>query len=294
MDRRTAARLAIGAALCTLGLLGPLAACSLVVSTDGLAGGVADGGGSTPDALADGIAPSDAGADVVAPLSASCRALHEAQKDAKTGPYDLAADGGQVLHAYCDMESFDGGWTLVTPAMIVENKGIQDYNTNAKTHVTVQTGTDVHGGAQVSATTTIDNCGQRPPVGPAHYLLVGELDGWTQIMATYTFLSSASCWHVFGDPDGPDVNVMRFTPGVDLIDRQVNMGRDATGAAVPFDGRTYQCNNDATNFWHDAYAMDVKTARVVLRRSLQIRPAGLSIAEDCGLASWIFSDIYVR
>jgi hypothetical protein len=123
---------------------------------------------------------------------------------------------------------------------------------------------------------------------------VRELDGWTQIMATYTFMSSQSCWHLFGDSDGPDVNVMKLDLGVDPIDRQKNMGRDANGAPAPFDGRTYQSNNDATNFWDSPYEVDVKTARVVLRRSVQDRPAGLAVAADCGLGSWIYSDIYVR
>jgi hypothetical protein len=272
--------------------LGAASACSVLVTTSGLSGGAAE----APDA----DAALDAKADVdgaTGPLPSSCRALHATSPDAGSGPYDLAlADGGR-LEGYCDMESFDGGWTLVTPAMIVEDKAVQDYAPASPAKVDVARGSDVHGGVFFDAQVTAVNCANNNLAGPGHYFLVGELDGWTQIMASYTFTASTSCWNIFGDPpqkDPQSTNIHPFDLAVDLIGPQVNMARTMAGAAIPFDGRLQFCDETADNFWSGPYASDPKSARVVLRRFSQARPAGLGIATDCGKPGWNISAIHVR
>ena len=195
------------------------------------------------------------------------------------------------------MESFRGGWTLVTPTMIVEDRVSQDYDPASPGRVGVVRSTDARGGAGYELTVTKGNCGTNNRTSsPGHYLLVGELDGWSQIMATYEFLKSASCWNLFGDPDGRSTNIKPFDPARDLIGPETNMARTAAGDPAPFDGQTTTCTADRTNFWALPYAQQTKRARVALRRNEQGKAAGVSVTADCGEEeiSWRLSDIYVR
>jgi len=90
------------------------------VSTSDLAGGAVPPDGSPPDAIA--------ATDGARGLSvSSCRDLHARLPDAGSGAYELTLADGGTVKADCDMESFDGGWTRVTQAMIVEEKAVQDY-----------------------------------------------------------------------------------------------------------------------------------------------------------------------
>jgi hypothetical protein len=268
---------------------GALCGCSLIVGTSGLSGSATGGGGGDAS-----LETSTAADGAAGPLAASCRALHATSPDAGSGTYQLAGDGGVAVNADCDMTSFGGGWTRVTPAMIVEDKAVQDYAPDSPAHVDVARGTDVQGGVFFAARITVVNCGTaNMKAGPGHYFMVGELDHWTQIMATYAFSDSSSCWNIFGDPKR-DTNVRPFSLAEDLIGPQLNMSRSAAGAAIPYDGRTTACDEDADNFWGSPYESDPKSARVVLRRFSQDKPAGLAVNTDCGLAGWKVSDIHVR
>ncbi len=273
--------------------LGAVCACSVIVGTTGLTGG-ADADAGDASSPRDGATGETGPAG---PLPSSCRALHAKSPDAGSGPYALALADGGTLNAYCDMESFDGGWTLVTPAMILEDKAVQDYSPGAPAAVDVARGTDVHGGVFFNLQVTLVNCGPNELAGPGHYFLVGDFDNWTQIMATYVFTASTSCWNIFGDQNQKkpkNTNVMPFDLSVDLIGPQLNMSRNLSGDVIPFDGRLTRCDEDKDNFWTGAYADAPKSARVVMRRFTQDRPAGLGIATDCGLAGWKISDIHVR
>ena len=271
-----------------------VSACTALVSTVGLSGGAApaDGGGSLLDAGAEASATDAA----VIPTAASCRALHAQSGDAGSGVYTLRAADGGVFSAYCDMETADGGWTLVTPAMIIEDKRVQDVKPGSPATVDVKRGTDVHGGLTVDVATLTDNCGKdQSQPGDYHYFLVGELDGWTQIRATYTFVGGASCWNVYGDPDLPDTNVLVHELGRDLFDLEQSMARAEDGTVLPYSGQTAHCANDHANFWHDNYATSTRTARVALRRASLARPAGLAVVSDCSNDSgWAYRDIFVR
>lgn len=280
-----------------VGLLGALAvaggsACSVLVSTRDLSGGaIADAGASSSP---DGTSSTGAG---TGPLPASCRALHAKSPDAGSGRYDLALADGGTLNASCDMESHGGGWTRVTPAMVVEEKRVQDYEPTSSAKVEVARGTDAEGGIFFDVQVTAGNCGSNSLAGPGHYFLVGELDRWSQIMASYVFTASTSCWNIFGsegqmDPRG--TNVLPFDLSTDLIGPQLNMSRSMTGEAIPFDGRLTFCAETPENFWSDRYASSPKSARVVLRRFSHEKPAGLSIATDCGFAGWNIAAIHVR
>lgn len=271
-----------------------VSACSALVSTAGLSSGAEPSGDAADtgtDATTEGAAP-----DAAAPTAASCRALHAENAGAGSGVYTLRGADGGVFSAYCDMETAGGGWTLVTPAMIVEDKRVQDVRPGSVATVDVKRGTDGHGGLTVDVTTLTENCGadQAQP-GDFHYFLVGELDGWTQIRATYSFFGGAPCWNVFGDPALPDTNVLVHDLSRDLFDLQQNMARTKDGTAVPYSGMTAHCNPDHAQFWDDLYASSTRTARVALRRASMARPAGLAVAADCSSDSaWNYRDIFVR
>jgi hypothetical protein len=198
-----------------------------------------------------------------------------------------------VVERFCDMDSFDGGWTLVTPTMVVEDKAVQDYN-DGGARVNVERATNDHGGVQFSVNVTVENCGMGFSSRPSHYFLVGELDTWRQIMATYTFTQLSDCWYMFGDKTASDTNVFPFDLAADLMDRQMNMARTLAGTSIPFAGLTSQCTETADNFWVTAYVAAPKTARVVMRRFASDRPAGISVMADCGSGAWTLTDIYVR
>ncbi len=266
--------------------LGSLSACSLLL-TDG------DFTGTPLDAAVDGS--NEAGAD--APTNygpqVSCRALHATDPSAKSGAYSVASDGG-LIQTYCDMESFDGGWTLVTKEMVVEDRATQDIQPTGMKNVDVVRGVDENGGIQYQVSVLVSACGNSSIPSPIHYFLVGELDGWTQIMATYAFYKYANCWNIFGDPGVKNTNVRAFDIATDLIDQQSGMARSATGEVIPFGGRTNECNEAKDNFWLDAYGSELKGGRVVLRRFSAGLPAGLAVQADCGSPQWGISKIYVR
>lgn len=276
---------------CALAALLGVSACSVLVGTSGLAGP-----SELPDAASRDAASPDAALDgETAPLGPSCRAIHARFPDAGTGSYTLVGDAGASVNAHCDMDSFDGGWTLVTPAMIVEDAPVQVYAPGGPAHVDVTHGIDDNGGAIFSLKVTASNCGASgTAAAPGHYFIVRELDRWTQIMATYAFGNSTSCWQMFGDKGMRDTNVLPFDLALDRIGPQTNMSRTASRTPIPFDGRTTACTENPDNFWAGIYKNDRKGARVVLRRFRLDAPAGLAVQTDCGNPTWTISDIRVR
>jgi hypothetical protein len=275
-----------------------VSACTALVSTAGLSGGPApsrdggdgDGGGAA-DALLEGAA-----SDAASPTAASCRALHADDVAAPSGVYPLRGSDGGSFTAYCDMDTADGGWTLVTPAMIVEEKRSQDAIAGSVATVDVTHGIDSHGGLTLKVNVLTPNCGANHSQGADfHSFLVGELDAWKEIRATYEFFGGVSCWNIFGDQGLPDTNVFALDLTRDLFDLEQNMARAENGTVLKYSGTTMQCSGARANFWHDDYTSSRRTARVALRRASMAKPAGLSIATDCSSTnSWAYTDIFVR
>ena len=269
-----------------------ISACTALVSTAGLAGGAdapGDAGGSANEAGAGST-------DAATATAASCRALLAQSKDAGSGTHMLRAADGGAFSAYCDMDTADGGWTLVTAAMLVEDRRVQDVIPGAKATVDVTRSTDIHGGLVVDVRVVTPNCGaDHGQPGDFHYFLVGELDGWTEIRATYGFFGGVTCWNVFGDPGLPDTNVHVHELGRDLFDLEQNMARGTNGQVQPYSGLTSHCSMDRANFWHNDFVTATKTARVALRRASAGKPAGLAVASDCSNDNaWQYKDIFVR
>jgi hypothetical protein len=272
-----------------------VSACTALVSTSGLSSG-ADVSGDATDG-ADALVTSDGAAtEAAAPTAPSCRALRAQNAGAGSGTYELRGADGGAFTAYCDMDTADGGWTLVTPAMIVEDKRVQDVTPGSVATVDVKRGTDQRGGLTLQVTVLTQNCGaDHSQPGDFHYFLVGELDGWTQIRATYRFFGGAPCWNLFGDPGLPDTNVFVHDLGRDLFDLEQNMARAADGTALPYSGITARCSADHAQFWDANYQSSMRTARVALRRASMAKPAGLAVLSDCLAGNaWGYKDIFVR
>ncbi len=198
------------------------------------------------------------------------------------------------------MDSFGGGWTLLRPDTIVEEATTVDNQTASATKVAVSRGVDRRGGASWDVVVVASGSCELPDSLPAfHWIKVADLDGWRQIMATYTFHGGATCWNLFGDTETqargvPAMNIQPFEPISDFADRAENMSRTTDGAAIPYDGRTRYCAPGRDNFWHPDYKASPRTMRVVLRREIVSLPAGLAVVAHCGKPAWQLSDVFVR
>lgn len=289
--------------------------CSLATNTDSLTG--VDGGG-TEEAGADSAVPgdgapasdtgagdgavdakADGGSDAEAgPSTAtSCRALHD-QGQAMSGKYTLQGPSGP-FDAYCDMVSFGGGWTLVTPQMIATREQSKDLDSASPATLAVDESTDSNGGVKFDVQVTANNCGAvMTALRPVHKFTVNELDDWKSIMASYSFSGDAGCWSAFGDattdPKAVDSNLLPFSSAFDHADNSVNISRSTDGSAIPFDGRTAVCTSNADNFWAPVYDTAAKSVRLTLRRRTAGQVAGIQITADCGMPAWSISSIYVR
>ncbi len=275
------------------GVLVASSACSLLLSTTDLSGGSpgADQDGGQEEVGRLDARPSSAEAGSDAP---SCRALRDLGVTA-SGTYTLRRDGGSA-EAYCEMESFDGGWTLVTKDMIASETAVQDIAPDSPARVSVNRTTDAHGGIGFSVNATVGNCGAAPgKASPSHVFTIADVEPWSEIMATYSFGGHVSCWHLFGDPDGPDTNLRPFDLAVDRFDRDVNMARASNGSAIRFAGTLKRCDEAAQNFWLGTYRSSTRGIRTVQRRLMNTRPFGLGVGVDCvDQTSWEIREIYVR
>jgi Fibrinogen beta and gamma chains, C-terminal globular domain len=271
------------------------AACTLFTDLDGYAdeASSADAGGEAGDGGSSGLV--DAQLVDAPPGGPSCRAIRAAGA-AVSGVYALTSSDGGTYEAYCDMISFDGGWTLLTERQIVEEKATQDVEPASPARVDATHQADARGGLVVSAKISSINCGaDNLKAGPRYHLLFGELDSWTQLMATYDFTGSYDCWALFGHQNVSAGNVVPFDLALDRMDPQENMGRTDAGAVIPFDGRISYCDTASDNFWASAYDQAPKRARVVQRRKIAGAPSGIAVAADCGSGGgWRLSEIFVR
>lgn len=280
-------------------VVGALAACQFALDLRDEASRASDAGDAGADAAADvtgaDAMPADAGGLAPA-IEGSCREIKARVPTAASGRYALVGrDGG----FYCDMESFDGGWTLVRPDMVLSEGTTRDVAPQAPSQVAVSRGIDSRGGASWEMSVSGGGCpvdGGQPPA--FHWFLVDDIQTWRQIMATYTFEEGVACWNMFGDLDrgfaSPNINVHPFDMLQDTFDRDQNMARTLDGGAIPFDGTHRYCDVNLDNFWHPVHRAQPRTIRLALRRNVVSEPAGLSVAAACGTPKWTIREVFVR
>jgi hypothetical protein len=266
------------------------AACS--VSLDGFTGGA-----PAPTLPTEGGAPSDTGAveDSGVPPTESCSALHAGHPELSDGRYTIDPDGDgpePPFTAYCDMTHDDGGWMLVTEALLESENPFG---------VSVVKTADALGGLVMQVFANQTGCGSQGPGPSFHTALIRNIVAWTKIRFHEEFAGRASCWTIFGTTD-PGVmlgdGLLPFTPGTDIGRDEIGMGGTAGDA---FDGNGHRCDNTTRNFWNNAGA-GLRAATVILRRGPSGAPAGVSTLVDCddfGATTnsptwWRYSDVYVR
>lgn len=236
---------------------------------------------------------------IAEPVYASCTDVRATQAQAPDGFYLIdIVDGAPPVRAFCDMSQDGGGWMLVTRDMIVDERSRA---------VTIEDTDDANGGLVVRAWANAQGC--TGPDDNVSLVTFTERPAWKQIRAHFTFAGGTSCWWIFGRVN-PDVvgqvdgqvivpNLIPFDLATDVIRDQVRMGGAAGDA---FDGVSYRCDNDATNFWHANRGPAQRSATAILNRNNQPGPAGLATTTSCtdfapGTSSptwWEYRDISVR
>lgn len=274
----------IAAGLAVVGV----AACSLT-SLEGYAGSPEEDAGA-PDTS---VPPIDAAPDA-AVVFASCDALKKAKPATPDGMQLIDPDGPGPLapfSAYCDMTKDDGGWMLLTGAML---------GAESPQAVTVVRGVAEHDGVVLRVYANGQACGARTP-SARHRVILPDLPAWSRVRSKQTFAGKATCWVVFGgheDGSEPfDANVLPFDKTKDVIRDEVRMGGSLGDA---FAGRTSRCDASPENFWGGIG--QPRSATVILRRSDLVAPSGLATGADCGdfgpgMSSptyWEYRDIYVK
>lgn len=270
------------------------AACTLTTSLVGYAGspeeaGAVDAGEAGPPPADGGPPPADGGKSIT-----SCDALKRASPGTPDGVQLIDPDGdgpAPAFPAFCDMTSDDGGWMLVTAAMLGDE---------TKVEATVVRGTGDHGGLVMRVFVNSPGCASTKP-RTRHRIFLADRLPWKRVRLAQTFAGSAACWHIFGGLEDAasslDSNLVPFDPAQDTVRKAVKMGGSAGDA---FDGRPTRCDNEATNFWRDD--VGERSATVILRRRDPGLPSGLSTGGDCGSSGpgetsetwWEYRDIYVK
>ncbi|XP_031552811.1 uncharacterized protein LOC116289986 [Actinia tenebrosa] len=64
------------------------------------------------------------------PVPQSCSEAKARKRSAKSGYYLIRTKRGKILTVYCDMEKYDGGWTLVVSVSAVNNDHLQREENN--------------------------------------------------------------------------------------------------------------------------------------------------------------------
>lgn len=257
-----------------------LASACLLPATETLTGSRADGGASPGDG-------GDAGG-----AGTSCAAIKAARPQTPDGVQLIDPDGpgpAAPFSAWCDMTTDEGGWMLVTPAML-----------GAETAATVTpvTSTDGRGGLVLRIYVNGQGCGSGPK--SRHRVLFDPKVAWSRVRFSQSFAGNAGCWHVFGglETDGLDANLEAFDTAKDVLRDAVKMG-GANGDA--FDGISVRCDADPANFWANA-SSSTRSATVILRRKDGTLPAGVSTGADCGSFApgttsptyWEYRSVYVK
>jgi hypothetical protein len=206
-----------------------------------------------------------------------------------------SGDGGPPFQAYCDMTTDDGGWMLVTPAMIV---------TDTLESVVNQRQIDENGGLVEQDYPNANPCGADGSTRPQATLLIAAQPPWKEVRARHLFYGTGPCWSIFGSSGlGTAQNVLTYQPGIDVIHDQVKMGGvTADGGPIDdFNDIVDICTAAPNNLW-DTNTSFVRSAVVGLHHDILDEPAGLSTNVNCfigtpGLTSttwWEYRDIYVR
>ncbi|MFO0664154.1 MAG: fibrinogen-like YCDxxxxGGGW domain-containing protein [Polyangiaceae bacterium] len=264
-----------------------VSACALFPSLAGLdecgPSGCFDGG-SPPDANR-----KDVGSALDAPPTetnyTSCAAAKAANPSSQDGFRVIDPDGPgpeAPFRAWCDFTLDEGGWMLVTPAMLVEDK---------LEYMNVKRSEDARGGLVYRAEPTANGCGQ-PQVSNQRFQ-VADKPAWTRIRLKQSFMGTAGCWEIWGAYKTPeyDPNLIPFDASRDVIRDAFRMGGNGVDA---FGGKTSRCDDSADNFWSSS--AKVRSATVILRRRLGGGASGLATHAECGdgQVAWEYSDIYVK
>jgi hypothetical protein len=266
-------------------------ACTLTTPLEGYEGVAVSAGEAGPDA---GLA--DAQGDAASAV-ASCDALKRASPGTPDGVQLIDPDGPgpvQPFRAYCDMTNDDGGWMLVTAAML---------GAETTEQATVTRLADDHGGLVMRV--FVNSSGCSGPAPTRHRIFIGESLAWSRIRLKQTFAGNASCWDIFGGMNntGPvpplDPNLFAFDTTHDVMRDAVRMGGSLSNA---FDGDTNRCDNQMQNFWHTSNGEAPRSATVILRRHVLGAPGGLATGAGCGGYGpgetsdtwWEYRDVYVK
>jgi hypothetical protein len=225
----------------------------------------------------------------------TCEAIKKARPNSTDGTYRLDPDDdGPVapFDAFCDMTRDEGGWMLVTPALLSDPIAVQT--------TPVTSADPVNGGAVIRVYANHRGCAEEVEHA-RHLVMLAKGVSWTRLRAKQIFAGAADCWTIFGgvDPKYPlPHGIIPFEPGKDVARDAVRMGGDAGDG---FAGATRRCDLQPDNFWNHTTGTAERSVTVILRRQSGA-PAGLATLASCldegpGTTSptwWEYRDVYVQ